>query len=302
MTRSFLLSAIAIAIVCACGGATDGSSSGANGASNNDPNDPNGSSGPSAGTTPGRGTSPSDPGTNVCSGFDEAACDDGYFEADSAEALIAEIKTFRILKDSTIHPSFGTELRPSGDIYVTKTIEVTGADLRKAHSICTMGPPPPPISKCFDWTFAPEKPFHATQNQVFGHKIGTVWPKGVECLEPGTEGRDGCERIRIQGGTMIRIQNALEPFYFMGSQRYYVRILRHCDATCAADELHCSDSNTCIRGGKDFCILCEGKDEKTCACRDGCKAKLDGTKCSYHLSDDHGGSGTCSSGVCSGGP
>jgi hypothetical protein len=151
--------------------------------------------------------------------------------------------------------------------------------------------------------FAPEKPFHTSQSPLAGdfdqRRLGTTYPQGVSCSTPSPAPGDGCDRLSIAAGSVVRFQRVVETFTMApDANSHYVRVVRPCSTRCADDEVRCAASKTCIKAGKDYCLLCDGLSAGICACRGRCAPQPQGTKCQYWSSDDTIGSGTCASGKC----
>lgn len=129
-------------------------------------------------------------------------------------------------------------------------------------------------------------------------RLGTAYPSGVECAALAVKPADGCARLRVAAGTVLRLQRVVEIDNFGPVSRHYLRVVRACNTPCGSSERFCAASGTCLVDGKDHCLLCEGRKAAVCACRTGCEATSDGATCSFMESDDTGRGGTCHSGTC----
>lgn len=206
------------------------------------------------------------------------------------------------VSDTTVMPSSGPALLPSSDMRATASIELDITKLRARAPLCKttdagVG------SGCNDSMFAPEKPFHTSQSSLPGdyeeRRLGPTYPQGVSCVAPSPKPGDGCDRLSIAAGSVVRFQRVAEIFYFGGRlENHYVRVARACSTLCAANEVRCAASKTCLTAGKDYCVLCDGLAAEVCVCRDPCAAKTDGTACQYWSSDDTMGGRTCALGKC----
>ena len=152
--------------------------------------------------------------------------------------------------------------------------------------------------KCRDTLFTEEKAFQVLQT-VYGTR-GAAFPAGVTCLAEATEesGPGGCQKISLAKGSVVRFQMVRIENRFLGQVRYNLRVIRPCNEACGDGETRCGASTLCVHSGADFCMLCEGKDEVSCVCRDGCKQAANGKHCSASTSPDTVISGTCYSGTC----
>ena len=220
----------------------------------------------------------------------------------TADDVLAKIAMLAEVSDTTVMPSSGAALLPSGDLRVTASIELDITKLRAQAPLCKPTDAGV-LSDCNESMFAPEKPFHTSQSALHGdpeeRRLGTTYPPGVACVAPSPKPGDGCDRLSIAAGSVLRFQRVAETFFYGGRlDNHYVRVARACGAPCAADEARCAASKTCLTAGKDYCVLCDGLAPDVCACRDSCAAKADGTACLYWSSDDTLGGRTCASGTC----
>jgi hypothetical protein len=210
--------------------------------------------------------------------------------------ILALIDPLAIASDVTPRPDSGEKLRPSRDVRVTTSVVLDSALLRQRSPACTAPVDAGPLAgRCLDWLFSPEKP---RKFSAAGHVEGTSYPAGVTCATPSTIGFGGCEQLKIDAGTTVRFQRVHERSPVQLTDWYYVRVVRSCTTSCADGETRCASSTTCFVTGTDYCLLCDGRTAAECACQDACAAKADGTTCTYDVSDDQTGGGTCSAGQC----
>lgn len=208
-----------------------------------------------------------------------------------------EIAKLAEIVDGTTETSSGAALRPSRDVRATADVEIDIATLHGAPESCTT-----PASGCVEtWAFSGER----TAPIVSFFSAPTTplpLPSGASCADG-----ERCTKLKIAAGTVVRFQRVLEPYRFAQRFSHFVRVVRPCAAECAADELRCGASSTCLSNAKVWskelalCRLCEGKPAAECACRIGCSLRDDEASCSFARSDDVSTSGTCNAGVCQGG-
>jgi hypothetical protein len=221
----------------------------------------------------------------------------------TADDVYAKITELTEVVDATVMGAFGPALRPSRDLRVQTNLELDTAKLLAMGALC---PPSDAgveeLHSCFDWGFTPEKPFYASQSPLgVGpyRGVAKVYPPGISCIALSPKRlADGCDRLAIAAGTVVRFQRVVERDYFGPIDRHYVRVVRACADACNADEVRCVSSTTCVVGGRDYCTLCGGLAPDVCVCRDKCAPKADGTACQYMSSDDTGGGNSCKSGAC----
>jgi hypothetical protein len=211
--------------------------------------------------------------------------------ADS-QAVFALIRALDEARDVAVSPSSGLALRPTVGIRSASPLDLDIAVLRQLRPAC-----PAPTGdagtgrpSCTESVFAPEKPFHG------GGGIAK-YPEGVECIATSAE---GCEKVNVAAGATVRFQRVVEANAFAAIEKHVVRVVRDCAVACAASEVFCEASRTCVAAGPSACLLCDGQPATRCACSAACGTSVEGAMCSYETSDDTGSGGMCRGGGCVG--
>jgi hypothetical protein len=218
------------------------------------------------------------PGSDVCSGVEETPSCEAPIHVPDVEAAFAAIET--LVKSS--------QTLPTPDLEFDTPLELASSVLAARIPVCV--PPDGGVyadsgsfNRCFDWTFGTES---ATG----------PYPEGVTCIESAPP-NERCGRLSVVAGTVVRFQSVVSAYPAVQSSYYEVNVVRACKTPCLPTETRCAPTKTCFASGAEFCLHCEGAPASVCACRDGCKAKPDGTECSY-LNYDTSEGHTCRAGVC----
>jgi hypothetical protein len=280
--RHLLWSSTLFALVVACGGATSGSTGSESGSS--------GSAAPPA-VAPGEvGTT-----TESCTGVSTNPICDAPIDVSSQDDVFSVIAAMPESTDSSTKKDAGEKLRPTRDMRASTTFELDVLVYRQQQPMCPEGSEGGPggFGGCMETVFTGEQNFTGPSFGS-GASRAAALPPGVTCTATSTT---GCTKIEIAQGTVIRFARATTPNGFGNSFPHFIRVTRACAAPCAADEIRCAASTTCIKV-TSFCSICEGRSNEVCACRKSCTVDGDGAACYYDTSDDTGASGTCKGGTC----
>lgn len=126
---------------------------------------------------------------------------------------------------------------------------------------------------------------------------------GVTCNAPLADAPTRCTTVVIAKGATFRVrrinQVTLPPIAGFDAT-HLLEFVEPCTQACAPGQMRCGATNTCLAPGSEWCLSCEGRDPRYCACRDDtCNPKPAGTTCQF-ITGDSGQSGTCTAAGCTG--
>lgn len=257
---------------------------------------------PADGTSPEAGAE----GGAACASSPAAQGSAGWVCAPSVEVataadIYAQIETLTEAVEKPGQWSSGAALRPSPDLHATRDIVLRASELAARLGDCVADDGGASAIECGDAQFGGEQTAATVMAQMSRTytKLGTS-PEGVTCTAPGSRNADACLELRITAGTTVRFARVLEQGLADHPRWWHeVRALRACATPCAKGEIACGPAQRCFRAGESSCLLCEGKSQEACACRDACgEPKAEGAACSYRYSEEIDFSGTCQQGSC----